>query len=68
MCAPNDIISTTEKMNDERKTEFILNACHCKYQAECKILFDSLCDFMYNMYFIYRKETDGEQCGVAWVR
>ena len=47
-------------MNDERKTKFILNACNCKYVSEYKMLFDSLSDLIYNMYFIYRKETDGK--------
>ena len=47
-------------MNDVKKTEFILNACHCKYVPECEMLFDSLSDFIYNMYFIYRKEMDRE--------
>ena len=60
MCAPNDIISATDKMNDVKKTEFILNACHCKYVPQCKMLFDSLSDFIYNMYLIYRKDMDSE--------
>ena len=60
LCAPNDIISATEKMNDVKKTEFILNACYCKYVPECKMLYDSLSDFIYNMCIIYRKGMDRE--------
>ena len=62
-CAPYEIISATDKKNDVKKTEFILNACHCKYVPECKMLFDYLYDFIYNMYFIYRKKWTGKS---AW--
>ena len=41
MCTPNDIKSATDMMNDARKTEFILNACHYKYVSQYKMLFDS---------------------------
>ena len=47
MCAPNEILRPIDKMNGERKTEFIVNACHCKYVHESKISFDSLSDFIF---------------------
>ena len=53
-------------MNDVKKTEFILNACYCKYVPECKMLYDSLSDFIYNMCIIYRKGMDRELSVVVW--
>ena len=60
MSAPYEILRTIDKMNVERKTEFIVNDCHCKYVPASKMLFDSFTGFIYNTYVKYRKETDGE--------
>ena len=46
MCAPYDITMAIDKMNVRRKTEFIVNACPCKYVIESETLFDSLFDFV----------------------
>ena len=60
MCAPYETILPIDKMNDVKKTDFIVNAYHCKYVPECKMIFYSLSDFIYNMYLIYGKDIYGE--------
>lgn len=60
LCAPHEIIRAADKMNDEEKAKYILNACHCEYVPECKMLFDVLSDFIYNIYLTYKNECDRE--------